>query len=341
MVKRRVMAEETVRSRIRKNLTGETPTDRLPMVEWATWWNLTIERWQTEGLPTDLDKAGIKRYFGLDVEHQQWIPSMLPGAEPLRKERRWIDDEADYETLLPFLYPDPPVYDRDMWRGYAAEQAAGSAAVWITLEGFFWWPRVLLGIEPHLYSFYDKPELMLRINEDLAGYLLRCVEDFCSNACVPDFMTFAEDMSYNHGPMISKDLFDEFMAPFYRRVVPRIKERGIVPLVDSDGDIEPLIPWLEDVGIEGIAPLERMAGVDVNRIRRNHPDWRMVGGFDKTVMHLGEHAMRWEFERLMPAMRSGRFIPSVDHQTPPAVSIEDYRLYVRLLREYATKAVSG
>ena len=27
----------------------------------------------------------------------------------------------------------------------------------------------------------------------------------------PVFMTFAEDMSYNHGPMISEAMFDEFM----------------------------------------------------------------------------------------------------------------------------------
>ena len=44
--------------------------------------------------------------------------------------------------------------------------------------------------------------------------------------------------------------------------------------------------------------------------------------------------MRAEFERLVPLMRTGGFIPSVDHQTPPAVSMEDYRLFLRLLEEY-------
>jgi hypothetical protein len=34
-------------------------------------------------------------------------------------------------------------------------------------------------------------------------------------------------------------------------------------------------------------------------------------------------------------MHSGRFIPSVDHQTPPGVSLDQYRTYVRLLAEYA------
>ena len=51
--------------------------------------------------------------------------------------------------------------------------------------------------------------------------------------------------------------------------------------------------------------------------------------------------MRQEFERLLPVMRSGCFVPSVDHQTPPGGSIEDYRLYLKLLREYAARAVEG
>jgi hypothetical protein len=67
----------------------------------------------------------------------------------------------------------------------------------------------------------------------------------------------------------------------------------------------------------------------------------MIGGFDKTVMHLGEARMRQEFERLLPAMRSGGYVPSCDHQTPPAVSVADYRLYRRLLEEYAVRAVRG
>lgn len=65
----------------------------------------------------------------------------------------------------------------------------------------------------------------------------------------------------------------------------------------------------------------------------------MLGGYDKMVMPLGEAAMRAEFERLLPAMQSGGYIPSVDHQTPPGVSLDNYRIYIRLFVEYAEKAV--
>ena len=62
----------------------------------------------------------------------------------------------------------------------------------------------------------------------------------------------------------------------------------------------------------------------------------MVGHFDKMTMNRGEAAMRTEFERLVPLMKTGGFIPSVDHQTPPGVSLEEYRVYLRLLNEYAS-----
>jgi uroporphyrinogen-III decarboxylase len=147
-------------------------------------------------------------------------------------------------------------------------------------------------------------------------------------------MTIAEDMSYNHGPMISKRMFDEFVAPYYRQLIPRLREFDILPFVDTDGDVTLLVPWLKDAGVEGVLPLERQAGVDGLALRRQFPSLRMVGHFNKMTMNQGEASMRLEFERLAPLMRLGGFIPSVDHQTPPGVSLDQYRVYLRLLREY-------
>jgi len=68
---------------------------------------------------------------------------------------------------------------------------------------------------------------------------------------------------------------------------------------------------------------------------------RFIGHYDKMVMNKGEAAIRGEFERLLPTARKGGFIIGCDHQTPPGVSIEDYRIYVRLFREYAARAAEG
>ena len=35
-------------------------------------------------------------------------------------------------------------------------------------------------------------------------------------------------------------------------LLPVLKERGVLPMVDSDGDIHKLVPWLEEVGLEAV-----------------------------------------------------------------------------------------
>ncbi|MCL6519928.1 MAG: hypothetical protein K6T99_08850 [Armatimonadetes bacterium] len=314
------------------------PVDRLPIFEWAPWWNKTIERWYEEGLPRDLkDGFAIRSYFGQDAHRQYWISPRKPSCpHPPGHGLGIIVDRKDYLAIKEHLYPDP-AFDVATVEAWAEEQARGETIVWISLDGFFWFPRTLLGIERHLFAFYDQPELIKEINEDLLAFHLRTIEQFCK-ICIPDFMTFAEDMSYNHGPMLSKAQFDEFLAPYYQQITPQLHKMGIIPFVDTDGDVTKPVGWYEEVGIMGFLPLERMAGVDVNPLRKDHPNLRMIGAFDKTVMHLGEERIRQEFERLLPVMRQGGFVPSVDHQTPPEVSLEDYNLWMQLLREYCEKA---
>ena len=62
-----------------------------------------------------------------------------------------------------------------------------------------------------------------------------------------------------------------------------------------------------------------------------------LGHFDKMCMKYGENAMRAEFERLMPSWQNGKLIPSVDHQTPPDVSLDNYKIFVSLFKEYSLK----
>ena len=321
-------------------MDGNGTPDRLPVIEWASWWDETCAAWYRQGLPAHLSGNALNDHFGHDRLRQFWLPVRDKGCpQPKFHGGPIIEDEGDYDAVRPHLFTDRLLGEID--ETIRAQQAAddGDTAYWFTLEGFFWFPRTLFGIEGHLFAFYDYPELMLRINRDLAEYHRKCLEVVYSRI-KPHFMTFAEDMSYNLGPMLSREQYDAFMLPFYRNLVPEIRRRGTKVLIDTDGQVEPLIPWFLEGGIEGILPLERMAGVDVNRIREHYPDLIMIGGFDKTVMHRGEAAMRTEFERLLPAMRAGRYIPSVDHQTPPDVSLENYHIFLALLREYAKKAVT-
>jgi hypothetical protein len=308
--------------------------DRLPRWEWAMWWDETLARWRREGLPGELQEVfDISQYFGLDPYQQFWFSTTDSTIEAVQHHvEGTVSNIDDYRRVQPRLFPDHHQAIESMG-AWAARQARGEAVVWITLEGYFWFPRTLMGFTNISLALYDQPELIHRINQDLTEFNLRIL-DQVRRACLPTFVTIAEDMSYNHGPMISQQHFQEFIAPYYRQIVPRLQEMGAAILVDTDGDVTRLVPWLLQEGVHGVLPLERQAGVDGAALRRQFPALRMVGHFDKMTMPKGEAAMRAEFERLRPLMQSGGFIPSVDHQTPPGVSLEQYRLYLRLLEQY-------
>ncbi len=323
------------------NTMNFSPVDRLPMIEWATWWDKTISRWKKEGLPESIEDAGeIREYFGLDVYRQYWISPFKSTFTNIKEHGKGIISDIDsYNKIREHLYPDVP-FDKNLVEKWVIQQEQGNMVIWITLEGFFWFPRKLFGIEKHLYAFYDSPDLMHVINRDLLEYNLQAFDQFCK-VCKPDFMTFAEDMSYNHGPMISKELFDEFMKPYYKEIVPKLKENNIIPFIDTDGNMEKLIPRFFEVGIEGFLPLERQAGVDIVELRKIYPKLKLIGGYDKTIMSEGEQKMRIEFDRIFSVMKQGGYIPSVDHQTPPGVSFNDYKIYLKLLNEYCLKIGAG
>lgn len=62
------------RERFRRVMNFE-PVDRLPAIEWATWWDKTIAAWQEQGLEPEQYEGmsageSLQKQFGLDL-HQQ------------------------------------------------------------------------------------------------------------------------------------------------------------------------------------------------------------------------------------------------------------------------------
>lgn len=83
--------------------------DRLPIIEWACWWDKTISRWYNEGLPNSADDdIKIQQHFGLDILLQHGFKAFTSETpHPKYHGAGIIENEADYERILPTLYPEP------------------------------------------------------------------------------------------------------------------------------------------------------------------------------------------------------------------------------------------
>lgn len=214
----------------------------------------------------------------------------------------------------------------------------GDYSIRLNIEGFFWVPRELMGIEAHLYGFYDEPELIHDINEYIlevySTKLLKVIE-----LIEPDVVYIMEDLSGKTGPMVSGDIFDEFVGAYYRRLIPMLKERGVKHVfVDTDGDFTMIIPNFRKAGVEGFLPMDVNAGMDIVKVRQQFPDLKFIGGFNKLMIAEGKEAIDREFARILPVIRGGGYIVGSDHQVAPSTSLENYRYYISRLKEAMAQA---
>ena len=205
--------------------------------------------------------------------------------------------------------------------------------------GFFGSLRNMLGVRNLCVAFYDQPRLVERMMEERADRIIEITGEVLKHTQFDTFW-FWEDMAYKSGPLVGPDLFRKFALPHYQRVCEWLRSQGIRHIgLDSDGNIDALIPlWLE-AGITHLWPFEVQSGMDVIKVRRQYgKQLGMIGGLDKRVLVQGGDVMRREVDRVMPLVEDGGYIPELDHSVPPDVSWKNFCDYIEYLQHRLNRA---
>ena len=216
-----------------------------------------------------------------------------------------------------------------------AKEAAGKGLmIQQNFIGGYMYLRSLIGPENLLYFFYDQPEVIhecMKTWHELTDAVIARHQQYVTI----DEVFIAEDICYNQGCLISPDMMQEFLFPYYQQVISNIKARQIDKArhlhvqIDTDGNSPPVIPlYQEAIGMDVMSPFEVASGCDVVKIGKQYPDLIMSGGIDKRVLAQGTEAIDRHLDYIIPTMRKrGGYIPTIDHGVPPEVSWENYLHY--------------
>ncbi|MDD4860116.1 MAG: uroporphyrinogen decarboxylase family protein [Dehalococcoidales bacterium] len=248
-----------------------------------------------------------------------------------------VKDRQSWNEYKKRLQPDTPGRFPADWATYARKLNEKDEPVMMFTGSFFGFLREFLGVEKLLYSFYDDPAWVEDMMEHICEMELTCVKKVLKDIRV-DFVYFWEDMAFKTGPLISPAMFKKYMVPRYRRITDLLRKNGIdVIFVDSDGNIDELIPlWLEG-GVNAFWPLECAAGMNAVELRKKYgKDIIMSGNMDKRALIRGKNDIKQEVMSKVPfLLEKGGYFPSVDHGVPPDVPFENYEYFINLLREVA------
>lgn len=198
--------------------------------------------------------------------------------------------------------------------------------------GLYWRLREWVGTEEISYLFFDDPGLVDEMLDFMAEFLLATVERALGEVQF-DYFNFSEDCAGKGGPLISPDIFRRFFLRHYQRITGRLRQAGITSIwLDSDGDLEALIPLMLEAGITCLWPLEQASGMDPRRLRnRFGKDLALAGGIDKMEIAKGRKAIEAELTaKIPPLMESGGFLPHLDHAFPPDISYDNFLYYLEV-----------
>lgn len=348
------------------------PTDRPWRFETIGFWPETLERWKHEGLPAyAANIATSQLYFGFDHWLPILIgadggPGFFPPFMPkvLKRTKRYeivrdpagninrqfrdgsaaipqhigspVENMDDFRAVSWRLEPNfPGRCDNVVWNSVINIAKHRDAPVVVMVSGPFAFHRHLMGVEKLMYAYFDQPELIHEMSRQWMRLTIGAIRNISQRTQISG-INFWEDMCYKNGPIISPRTFREFCTPYYKQAIDDAKEQGVEGfMVDTDGDCNILIPLFIEVGVNFMYPFEVQAGMDVRKVREQYGDkLAIMGGIDKLVLERSQEEIETEVDSKVPEMlRSGGYIPGLDHAVHPDVPYENFKFYLKLMRE--------
>lgn len=245
-----------------------------------------------------------------------------------------VKTKEDFEKIKRRYNPSEPERYPKKWCEIMKSYKERDYPLCATIRGLFWWSRDMMGPEKTLVNMYKETEFVMEIMDFCVDFHIKTLHKALDEVDL-DHVVLSEDIAYKKGPMIGPDMVKDILGPFYISLTKFFRDHGVkIIFVDSDGNVEPLIPvWLK-MGINGILPCEVAAGMDVVRIGEKYPSLIMMGGIDKRALTKDTVSIEEEVTRKVPPLvkRKGYF-PGVDHAEPPDIPLKNFKYFVSLLKK--------
>jgi uroporphyrinogen decarboxylase len=259
------------RERVLMALGHEKP-DRMPCDFWAE--APTMQRLYAHVGHSDKEKLLTR--LGVDVRHLEapapperaiggGVYENFWGERFVKKETPWgpmredvrgaLTDATSFAELERFLWPTPDCIDRSSLSAQCRrlERHAllyGFADVWQR-------PALVRGWQGMFLDMLEQPEWAHFLCRKFTDFYL---EDYTRAAELTrgriDLYLLISDLGSQRGPMISLEMFREFVAPYLKEMIVCIHHLGGRVLFHSCGNIAMFIPDLIALGIDALDPIQ-------------------------------------------------------------------------------------
>ena len=225
-------------------------------------------------------------------------------------------------TLNGYTFPDP--HDRRFFADIPDRIAKGPDRFRSFYLGFSLFERAwtLRGMENLLIDFVDHPAFVHELLTAIADYNIAQVREALKYDI--DAIHFGDDWGQQHGLIMGKPFWDEFIKPQLRRMYGVVRDAGKFQSIHSCGDVDELFDDLVALGVNCFNPFQPEVMDTAALLLRYRGRLAFHGGLStQRILPYGSEAdVRQECRRLRELGREGGYIfgPShaVESDVPPA-----------------------
>lgn len=257
-----------VRDRIMKSLHHQEG-DKVAI--WDSIYNKAVNDHFAPG-ETDAYQAAAKVFQALDIDMCWRVddPSRLPWEgttpEPDEKPLKTVEDLRKIEI--------PPASEEDIREGVAdfmRLQELFAPHTMLVPGGWcgFHYAYDYIGLESFSMAIHDAPSELDRIIGQFVDNAYLRTKVFAEKRLCPLYF-IPDDVAYKGKLLFSPSFLRRTLIPALRRVMQPLKEAGIKVIFHSDGYVMPIVEDLISAGIDGLHPLEPLAGMDIGLLKRRY-----------------------------------------------------------------------
>ena len=341
-----------VESRIMKSLNFQEG-DRVPIWDYID--NRGILNYFAPG-EQDLAKATAKVYHALGIDVCRGFGSSYSIDEEGKKDNlggsqglisgqtRWSIDPLikSIDDLKGYSPHRPTEEDIDKWVSWNRDMqklfAPYTMFVPCISTGFHatYTPSVM-SLETFSIAIYDARDELNRILKENNEINLMYVEsalraDLCPICFVGD------DIAYKNRLMFSPTFLHETFIPMLKSVCVPLKQKGIKVIFHSDGNVMEVLDDMISSGIDGLNPIEPLAGMNIGYLKKKYyKKLILVGNVDcSQVLPLGtkEEVISATKECIKIASPSGGHFIGSSSEITPSTPVENIITFYETIRNF-------
>ncbi|MHC4123627.1 MAG: uroporphyrinogen decarboxylase family protein [Planctomycetota bacterium] len=206
----------------------------------------------------------------------------------------------------------------------------------------FMWSVYLMGMDDLLMAMALKPDFAHRLFKKVADINIRILQRAARAGA--DTILVADDYCANKGPLMSPEMFREFILPHLKRAVDVVHAEGAKCIKHCDGYVWPILEDMINAGIDCINPLEPVANMDMAEVKEKYGDRIcMMGNIDCSELLC--HASTTEVEEavrecIRKGAKGGGLIVSSSNSIHSGVKLENYTAMIKAVHKYGKYPIS-